>query len=240
MMRKIFWGAIFLVPSLLLPLVPALAQLDPTNGPNLSGPIAPDKPTCFNKLERDPRTDPNPRNGSDKDQTVMAQVRLCSWLLTYDPDQDGNISRDYGAAWVQTSIDARNGYCVRNANTKIRLPLDEGTAGGRTPHRSVTIASPRRKNVSLKVAPANATGRDATIAQHFRLYPKSLEVAYKVVENGRLYLNNWKGHATDEQTLSFATGVKMSWLTSNGSPEFLPRFKYHFIVPDDDTPRVCG
>ena len=239
-MKKVFWGAVFVIPSLLLPLVPALAQLDPTNSPRLSGPIASDKPKCSDRREVDGRTDPTPKKPNNGDGTVMARVRLCSWLLTYDPEQDGNVGRDFGAAWVQTSIDGRNGYCVRSANTKIRLPLQEGLVSGRTPHKTVQLDAPRRKNVGLTIAPRNSSGTVATVAQHFRLLPRELNVLYKDKPNGRLYSNLWRGRATDRQTLSFAAGVKMSWLTENGSPSFLPRLHYRVIVPNAETPRVCG
>ena len=233
-MKKIFWGAIFLIPSLLLPLVPALAQLDPTTGPSLDGPLKTDKARCYDILEKDEGTARDP-----KDQTVMARVRLCSWLVSYDHNKENDAVNDYGAAWVQTSIDTRNGYCVRQANTKLRLPFGEGRVMGRTPHQSLSVIAPQRKNVSLTIDPPGK-GPEGLVSQHFRLYPDEMRVIFKRVENGRLYVTRWNGKATDDQTISFAAGVSMSWAALEGSPKFLPRLNYRFIVPDDDTPRVCG
>ncbi|MEA2498434.1 MAG: hypothetical protein QOH26_839 [Actinomycetota bacterium] len=233
-MKKILWGALFLIPSLLLPLVPALAQLDPTDGPNLQGPLKTDKARCYDILEKDEGTARDP-----KDQTVMARVRLCSWLVSYDHNEETDAVNDYGAAWSQTSIDMRNGYCVRQANTKIRLPYGEGTVLGRTPHQSLTISAPQRKNVALALNPPG-DGEEGTVSQHFRLYPDELRVIFKRVDKGRLYVTRWNGKATDDQTLSFAAGVAMSWNAVDGSPKFLPRLNYRFIVPNDNTPRVCG
>lgn len=239
-MKKIFWGAVFLVPSLLLPLVPAVGatQLSVYDSPSLSGPLSAGTARCSTKLERDFRTDPDPKNGTDKDQVVMARVRLCSWLVSYDPKEENDSSRDYGIAYVQTSIDSRNGYCVGQANTKLRIPYT-ATTYGHSPDKSVTVASPRRKNVRLFIN-ASGHGPAATLAQHYLLYPKELKALVKQKEKGELFVSRYNGRAKDNQKLAFAEGVKISWLASEGSPSFLPRLNYSFIIPSKATNRVCG
>ncbi|MEA2460329.1 MAG: hypothetical protein QOH90_506 [Actinomycetota bacterium] len=239
MRRKILWGAILLIPSLLLPLVPASANLNPENGPSLTGPLDAGKPKCYTKLERDEGTDPDPRNGTNKDQTVMARVQLCSWLIQYDADQETDAVRNYGIGWVQTNIDGRNGYCTKRANTKITVDPADAKVYDRTPKRSVVLSSPRRKDVHLW-SNASGHGEVGTVAQHFQLFPNKWLVESKLTDKGRKYMNLWKGKATPDLDLSFAAGVKLSWVESEGTPGFLPRLSYGFIKPNEATPAVCG
>jgi hypothetical protein len=194
-------------------------------------------PKCFDKLARDPRTaDPADPN---KPETVMGRVQVCSWVIPYDPDQENDEVMDYGVIWVQSSIDPRNGYCANLANTKIRLPYGEGRVTGRSPHRSLIVSQPREKNVALAVNAAGH-GPTGTVFNHYRLHPKTLEIAYERVKKGRVYINRWRGVAGEHKHLAFATGLKLSWLAKEGAPTFLPRLRYNFVVPNDETKKACG
>jgi hypothetical protein len=206
--------------------------------PTLSGPLRADAARCNTKLERDPRTDPNPRNHSNKDQVIMARVRLCSWLVAYDPSQENDAARDYGIAYVQTKINTENRYCLGQANTKLRIPFSAKTYG-QSPAKTVTTSKTRTKNVHLFLN-ASGHGSAATLDQSFLLHPDELKAIVRQRPKGQLFVSRFNGHVRPKRTSAFALGVKMSWLASEGTPSFLPRLNYDFIIPNGPTPQACG
>jgi hypothetical protein len=220
--------------------MPALGatQLDVKEAPTVTGPLALSNPKCYSRLARDPLTDQNPKDGTNKDETVMGRVRLCTWLIKYNSEKESDAARDYGVAWVQTTIDARNGYCVGRANTKLRIPYSAMTYGV-TPKNDSQVTTPTRRHVQLFLN-ASGHGAAATVSQDFWQYPNKLLALTRQTDKGKLFISRYLGRAKDNQKLGFAEGVKMSWVASDGAPTYLPRLKYNFIIPNKHTNRTCG
>jgi hypothetical protein len=194
-----------LVPILvlgLLGLVPAALarQMDARDFPRVSGPLTLATKECDRKALR--------AGGS-----LAAVVKSCLRFYRFNPARETNPSRNYGAIWLQTNVDGRNGWCATVVKSDIRIP-DRSVALARRP-RSNRTARPRGHRTFLPVdANDNATS-NAFITRWFRFYPRSMRGM--MLNEGRKFRTLWYGSAG--RKLAFASGVEISWRRSAGQPQ---------------------
>lgn len=218
-MTKLRLTAGLVMMLLLVPLAPAHAQLVADDTPEVSGPLNPGKAKC----SRD--TVPNP-SGEGAD---VARVKLCSWLIKFDPNAENDRALNYGFMWAQSTIRPLNGYCALRVETKIRLPYGKGNVYNRTPHRSIQIDAPRDKRAILRTAARGHSSQTGTATQTYRLQPRELEVRFRRGNLGRVWSTVWRGKTA--RKLGFVNALSTSWTAAEGAPTFVPKVNYRFVDP---------
>jgi hypothetical protein len=186
--------AIALVASFVIAGAPAHAgQTKASKNPKVTGPLALTDSACGDKRIM-------------HEGKPLAQVESCVFLYEFDTLMETDVTQTYGVAWVQTTVDPLNGWCVTSADSELLLPSSV-ERHGRTPTKAMSTSKRKRVNVGLDVtAGANAL-EYAYIGQGFDLYPKSLSAS--LANGGRTVRTSWKG--SESSTLFSALGAEISW-----------------------------
>ncbi|MGH2723973.1 MAG: hypothetical protein ACRDI0_06845 [Actinomycetota bacterium] len=184
--------ACLLVASLLLAAPPAAAaQLDASDRPQASGPLTYEGKSCAKHTMR----------GGGQ---VVAKTRTCLFLYTFSPLSELDAFRDHGAAWAQTEVDPRNGWCATAIGSSLSLPKE--TEGHARAPKAKKIATSKRVTTKLVVDAQGSALSDGVLRQGYRLYPKG--IAGATSDGGRTYTVTWTGRTS--KTLAFALGVEFS------------------------------
>lgn len=181
-----------LVGSLLLVSTPAAAaQLDASERPRSSGPLSFEGKRCVRHTLR-------------ADGNKVASARTCLFLYSYSPLSETDALRDYGAAWSQTQVDARGGWCATKIRSALFLP--EETEGHAHAPKAKKAAKPKRVTTKLVVDAERFGLADGTLTQAYRLYPRRITPA--VSDAGRTLSVTWNGHTS--KPLAFVLGLEFS------------------------------
>lgn len=190
-----FFRSVALVVALTLPgTSPATAggsQLDPYDRPDASGPLTFQGKGCGKRTAR-----------SQGD--LVAVLRYCVFLYTLSPTAELDPLRDYGAAWAQTEVDPRNGWCATNVRSEVSLPKQ--ARGHATAPKDMDAGAPKQARTSLVVDAQGLALSNGVLRQTYRLYPGGITGA--VSDHGRDYRVTWNGRTN--KTLAFAVGREFS------------------------------
>ena len=181
-------GAIF-VPA------PAQAgQIKASKAPQVSGPLSlADEKECL-------------ADKATYQGTTIARMNLCVWLYEFDEKMETDLTRTYGVAWVQTTVDAMNGWCATKVESNIKLPSGV-KRHAYAPARKLSTKKRRRTTVKL-TATANGNALDnGTVSQSFDLFPKTWTPS--LANQGKTIRANWVGGESSK--LAFAMGAEISW-----------------------------
>jgi hypothetical protein len=201
--------------------VPAAAigapkQLSANDKPQVSGPL-----TTNGGLQGC-----NKRTERHKGEAV-ARLHICNGYYIFDPDEESNAAADYGAYWVQGTVDAVNGWCTRSVVTE----LDGGGNGvtKRSPKPGTTLKTNKGRKVTpkIKVDAEGNTDSPATIKNTFRLRPGTL----KSRKNGSKFRLTWTGKS--RRKLAFVMGNEIQWETGESPPTFTPQVFAQFEKRDN-------
>lgn len=183
--------------------------MDPAEKPVASGPLANDDDNFFGE----PCTRETLRS---EDGVVIAKLEYCWSFYRFDPTQETDAERDYGAYWVQSVITPKNGWCATKVTTG--LAMDTATVAHRKTLKDLTADKSRRVNPKLVVDAAGSAMTNGTISKPFRLYPNKL--GYRWIEKNKNFKMVWRGMS--RQKLAAAGGLEVSWATDAGPPAFGP------------------
>jgi hypothetical protein len=193
--------AVAILGALLFP-TDASAQLQARENPNKSGPLVRDGGRC----DRD-----RARSGGE----LAAVSKSCSDVYSFNPLRENKPNRDYGAVWLQVTVETMPGWCARATEMEIRVPR-----GVRIEDRTPSfkrVEEPDRTRARIVVDADGTADRNGVIQNHFRLYPQRI----KPNVDGRSMTLDWKGNT--RRTLGFALGVEISWNSDDGFPDRSPR-----------------
>jgi hypothetical protein len=202
-----------LLASSLLTTSAAAAQLDPRDEPSVSGPLTTSDDACERGVER--------RGGR-----VVLRVRLCYDLYLLDPGAETDSERDYGALWIQTSVNPSPGWCATEVRTSA-LVRPGGALVGFSPKKTRRSSTRARVTTRLKIDAGGQATEDAAISQRFTLYPRVLKPITSETSNGQRYTSRWRGNSGKK--LAFAAGVEVAWTQGEGSPAITPSLKYRLV-----------
>jgi hypothetical protein len=167
-------------------------QLAVKDNPEISGPLVRVSKFCGRQTDR--------QRGR-----AVAHVSTCSYLYRYKPAKENNDRRNFGVAWLQTSLNAAKGWCARRMRSTLTLsattrqlswaPRDESTD--------------RRKTVTTRVrADAQGSGQAVGVVQQdFVLRPRRINSTLQK-DPDKLVLR-WRG--STPWKIGFALGVEISW-----------------------------
>ena len=185
--------AIWLVVPALLIAAPALGQPSATDEPRVSGPLYLVGMSC----------------GDDKlmhEGKPLARVDSCVRLYEFDSLMETDVTRTYGVAWVQTTIDPLNGWCATKARAEVILP-NTVTRHRRAPVGEISSNKKDRVKVKLTTTADGHALENASVSQSIDVYPKSLTP--RLANGGRTVRTEWRGEESDE--LAFVSAVEISW-----------------------------
>ncbi len=172
----------------------AQAQLDARDNPRVSGPLRHTGGSCEADRER---------FGGQ----VVALSRSCGDVYGFDPDRENDANRNYDVIWIQSYVDARNGFCA----TKVRsiLTVPRGTRIERKAPRYERTDEKIRFRTRLVAKAGGTAERNGVVRQGFALRPRVLDPSL----DGRTFVVEWRGNSA--APLAFALGVEVSYPANN-------------------------
>jgi hypothetical protein len=203
---------ILLSLALLAPAAAAAEQLDARTAPATEGPLTGGDASCRRQVET-------------KDDRTVAVVRLCSRLYALAPASEADEANDYGVLWLQSNVDAAEGWCAVEVNTS--AAIGEGGAVYDTAPGTRRRASKRKRiEVTLTVDAQGEATETATASQSLLMYPRQMKPIIEPTNQGTDFTLKWVGSVG--RKLAFASGVELSWPAGIGSPAIEPTLTYRF------------
>jgi hypothetical protein len=181
----------------------ASAQLHANDNPTKRGPLVRDGGRCDRDRART-------AGGS-----LVATSKSCSDVYSFNPTREDKNRRNYGAVWLQGSVDTEPGWCSRHVVMEVHVPrgvrIEDRTPG------FTQVNDPERVRARLVVDADGTADPNGVIKNHFRLYPNRIKPN---VDRREMTLD-WRGDTG--HTLGFAMGVEISWNANDGFPNRSPR-----------------
>ena len=194
--------AIAILGGLLAATLPAAAaQMGAGDEPDTSGALTLDSKRCTKREE------------TNKKGEVVTVARSCLFFYTLDQEAETDTDRDYGVIWLQTTANAKPGWCFVEVRSDIEVP-ERGTLHARAP-RSRSVSEPRVARTRLTVDARDQAPQPATVSQTYTLYPRSITRSY--LDSARRLRLEWKGSSGAK--LAFVLGAEISWDALETRPE---------------------
>jgi hypothetical protein len=144
---------------------------------------------------------------SEVDGKVTAVTKACLSLYAVPPLLELDEVRNHGALWLQSSVDARSGWCATRVVTKLTLPQGAEFLGI-TPNGSKPTAR-KKVNAKLRVGNLEIMTSVPSLLQSFFAYPDVIRVRQS--EDGDVAKLVWSGRTRTD--LAFALGAWISYPT---------------------------
>jgi hypothetical protein len=172
-------------------------QLSAKQAPQVSGPLEQINSRCKEQKER------------FRDE-VVATGRSCIRIYSFAPASEDDAGRDYGVAWLQSTLDPERGWCGLDVHSDITLPNDVAVTA-KTPRRRSEFNEKTFRRTRLKPDADGNASEAAAISQGAFFYPRLL--TRKMRSNGGIYRLAWDG--SSNRKLAFVSGVELSWPSDN-------------------------
>lgn len=150
------------------------------------------------------------------DGVVVAVVKACQRFYTLDTAAETNEERDFGAFWLQSTIDPKPGWCVTSGSSDIVFP-SRFTVVSKAPDAAETAKKSKRLKTTLSVDAGGDAGTPGSISQSSTLYPDTQTPLVKRGEKKTKLRLKWSGSSGEK--LAFVSGVQISWATDEGAPQ---------------------
>ncbi|MDQ3985887.1 MAG: hypothetical protein M3280_05245 [Actinomycetota bacterium] len=137
------------------------------------------------------------------DGVVAVALRSCTDWYAFDPDRENNPNKDFDVVWLQTTVDAQNGYCAKEVRSIVRVP--RGSRIIKRAPRFHRIDSHERMVTKLVATAGGAADDNAVVRNGYGVYPRSIRPEL----DGRKLTLTWKGNTA--RPLAFAVGVEISF-----------------------------
>lgn len=134
---------------------------------------------------------------------VAVSLRSCTDWYAFDPDRENNPARDFDVVWLQTNVDAQNGFCAKEVRSIVRVP--RGTRIIKRAPRFHRVDSHERFRTRLVATAGGAADNNAIVKNGYGLYPRFIDPEL----DGRRLTLTWKGNTA--RPLAFAVGVEFSF-----------------------------
>ena len=210
MQRRLILLSLLVITALIAGVTAAGAQLDAREEPNHSNNLSlDDKGPASRKCERDV-------DSTESGQRAVVS-KGCTFILQFNPLEDQDNRRDYQVFWFQSSVQPKNGFCVTNVTSQIKVP-DGFRVESKTP-RFKRVDSRQKVRSRLRVDGGGGRANDGKVSQTYGLYPRSLKPSL----DGRTLTVEWNG--ATKRDLGFAMGLSVSY-----RQEDLPEGRAHASV----------
>jgi hypothetical protein len=186
--------SLLLAATTLVALEASAAQLNASEGPRISGPLA--------LAEKECEFDTRETESGD----LAATVKSCVYFFFFDDSEEEDNSDDYGVAWFQSNVNTAKGWCALSFRSKV--PVPSGSALTALQPRGVrNIDAPANFTTNLKVDAEGAAVENGRVKKNSRLYPDKLRS--RVLQQGSKVRFSWTG--SSPKRLGFAFGFELAW-----------------------------
>ena len=216
-MRRVFMWA---VAAILVGLMPAgsatpLSQMNASDEPTVEGPLT----LSDTKCDRKTRT---------SDGQTVAVIKRCLRFYAFDKTSESRVEADYGVVWLQSNVDARNGWCTKRAASDVLLPpgIEVHTF---SPRGETAIEQTRSFTTRLVADAGGYATSEARVSQQWLAYPARVRGLMR--DDNQIFRVKWAG--TSKAKLGFAGGVEISW-----PPDMPPdglSYRLNFALGSPDT-----
>jgi hypothetical protein len=191
-------------------------QLSADDRPQKSGPLStrPSLQGCKKKTQR-------------HEGQAIARFHICNGYYVFDPDDETNTTTDYGAYWVQTTVDAINGWCTRSVTTELFEDSNGVTKRALKPGTTIKTNKGRKVTTKIKVDAQGDTDSPGTLKNTFRMRPGTL----KSRRQGSRFTLVWTGKS--QRKLAYVMGAEIRWTTGDSPPTFTPQLFARFEKRND-------
>jgi hypothetical protein len=135
---------------------------------------------------------------------LAATTRQCSFGFRIPADQEVDEASDYGAAWVQASLESRPGWCTRRVRIDVVLP--DGASPLAVSPEPTQAKRPGVGRAVLPVGNPELASTGSLLQASFVVQPGEISVKRRGGETVSLV---WRGRSRAD--LAFAVGVAVSW-----------------------------
>jgi hypothetical protein len=188
-MKKVLAAGI--AAATLVAAAPAHAQMNPRSAPRSTGPLGSSPKRCQSD---------NLRAAG----RVRGRLVVCAFSFGLNSAVDGNPNRDFGAVWIQASINPTNGWCAVRAPLSVVRPNNTRVV-------SVTPRALRARRARSHVARLTIGGpaakRVGRLRKGFTVFPRRLRRTFRPGP-GRLTAM-WNGRTRN--TVAVVAGLEVSW-----------------------------
>jgi hypothetical protein len=203
-----------LVAGLIAPSAAVARQMSAGERPDTAGPISTRRAlqSCETRVSR-------------RDGETVAVTKVCAGFWLFDPDRESSPRRNYGAFWVQMTVDSRRPWCTEWSRLDLR-GLKRPGVHSTTPRigRDVRTGVTRRYTTRLLIDAQGNTHRPATIKNSFDVYPRAMIVSKR--DDGSTLRMRWTG--STRRKIAFASGAELSWIPGRAFPQITPEFSSFF------------
>ena len=178
--------------SLIIPSAATAAQMTAREAPSVRGPLRLAIKNCRARRVR-------------FEGSVVGVTRSCIRMYRLRGGRENDAARDYGAIWLQVTVNPRAGWCVRAVKSDIGVPSGT-TLHARRP-RSRAADSRRGARTKLVVDARGRAPIPGVIRQNYTLFPRSLR-AFRTSE-ANAWRTVWRG--STGSTVGLPSGIEVSW-----------------------------
>jgi hypothetical protein len=190
------------------PSIAVTEQLKASKPPTVHGPLStsPELRGCKKNTKR-----------TDSGQ-VMARFHVCSRYYKFASDRENDSDSNYGAFWIQATVDTTNGWCASKSTVDLSYPRG---VRNKAPRPGTTERAKQRERFTTKLI-VDADGHaevDGTIKSSFALLPGKLRSVF--FAGRKLFRVRWNGGSKNKVAL--VSGLELSWPQGGQAPEITPR-----------------
>ena len=125
----------------------------------------------------------------------------CSFSYDLRRGKDGSNARDYGVFWFQVTVDPRNGFCLTDATTTIRVPRGYKIEG-QAPKQADLSGNQYRARLAVR---GGGQRERAVVKNTFTPRGNS----YDAIRDGKRFTVDWDG--ATRRTFAVAMGLEVSY-----------------------------
>lgn len=189
-------------------------QMDAADQPHVEGPLTLENQKCDKKVR------------SSGGETV-AVVKRCLRYYKFDPGSESDAERDFGIVWLQSNVDAKNGWCAKRVASDVLLP--EGLDIVSFKPKGLTEISETREYLTRLPADAgNSASTRGRVSQSWIAYRQKVRGVIR--DEGRIFRLKWAGSSAAK--LGFASGVQIAWRPDNPPEGISYQLNFSLASPD--------
>jgi hypothetical protein len=186
-----------------------------------------DKPTITDPLSTNKSLQGCKKKTQKHQGEAVARFHICNGYYVFNPNDESDDEDDFGAYWVQTTVDAVNGWCTRSVTTELAGGGSGVTQRSLKPGTTIKTKKGRTVTPRIRVDAQGSTDSPGTIKNTFRLRPGTL----KSRNTGDKFRTTWSGK--NQKKLAFAMGAEIRWATGDSPPTFTPQVFARFEKRND-------
>jgi hypothetical protein len=161
------------------------------------------------------------------DGALAATTRQCSFGFLLPATQEMDEQSDYGAAWVQTTLDSRRGWCATRVQMDVALP--DGASPIAFSPEAFRTKRPRVRSTVLNVGDPELSQIVSVLQSSYLVQPGRITVDPR--EGGQVVRLVWRGRSGAD--LALALGVAVSWPAAGTVPELPARTRVEYrLAPE--------